>query len=77
MAQTDQRDLLPRIAAPTLLIWGDADARSPLRVAHQFANAIPNAELTVLPGAGHMSNLEQPGPFNDAVRDFCSRHPPS
>ena len=75
MAQTDQRDLLPRIAAPTLLIWGDADARSPLRVAHQFANAIPNAELKLLPGAGHMSNLEQPGPFNDAIRSFCSRHP--
>jgi pimeloyl-ACP methyl ester carboxylesterase len=75
MAETDQRDLLPRIAVPTLLLWGDADARSPLGVAHQFANAIPNAELELIPGAGHMSNLEQPGPFNDAVRNFCRRHP--
>jgi len=76
MAQTDQRDLLSRVAVPTLLIWGDADARSPLVVAHQFANAIPHAELKVIPDAGHISNLEQPGPFNDAVRNFCRQHPP-
>ena len=76
MAQTDQRDLLSRIAVPTLLIWGEADARSPLVVAHQFANAIPHAELKVIPAAGHISNLEQPGPFNDAVRNFCRQHPP-
>ena len=76
MARTDQRDLLSRIAVPTLLIWGDADARSPLVVAHQFANAIPHAELKVIPDAGHISNLEQPGPFNDAVRNFCRQHPP-
>jgi pimeloyl-ACP methyl ester carboxylesterase len=76
MAQTDQRDLLPRIAVPTLLIWGEEDARSPLRVAHQFENAIPDAELVVIAGAGHMSNLERPQPFNDAVREFCRAHPP-
>jgi pimeloyl-ACP methyl ester carboxylesterase len=77
MAQTDQRDLLPRIAVPTLLIWGDSDARSPLSVARQFEDAIPGAELVVIPGAGHVSNLEQPGPFNDAVRKFCRDHPSS
>jgi pimeloyl-ACP methyl ester carboxylesterase len=75
MAETDQRDLLPHIAVPTLLIWGAADARSPLTVARQFADAIPNAELKVIPDAGHIANLEQPAAFNDAVRDFCRRHP--
>ena len=40
MAEADQRDLLPRIAVPTLLIWGELDARSPLNVAHQFEDAI-------------------------------------
>jgi len=77
MAETDQRDLLPRVGVPTLLIWGELDARSPLTVAQQFATAIPNAELVVIPGAGHVSNLERPGPFNDAVRAFCRAHPPS
>jgi len=75
MAEADQRDLLPRIAVPSLLIWGER-ARSPLSVARQFARAIPDATLVVIPGAGHVSNLEQPGRFNDAVREFCCAHPP-
>ena len=76
MAETDQRDLLPRIAVPTLLIWGELDARSPLSVARQFENAVPDAQLVVIPGAGHVSNLEQPERFNDAVREFCRAHSP-
>ena len=76
MAEADQRDLLPRIAVPTLLIWGELDARSPLTVASQFEQAIPDTKLVVLPGAGHMSNLEQPKAFNHAIREFCRTHPP-
>ena len=74
MSEVDQRDLLPRIAVPTLLIWGELDERSPLGVARQFEDAIPNAKLVVIPGAGHVSNLEQPDVFNDAVREFCRAH---
>jgi pimeloyl-ACP methyl ester carboxylesterase len=77
MAETDQRDLLPEIAVPTLLIWGELDGRSPLSVARQFEDAIPAAELVVIPAAGHMPNLEQPQLFNAAVREFCRAHPPS
>jgi pimeloyl-ACP methyl ester carboxylesterase len=77
MAETDQRDLLPRIAVPTLLIWGERDARSPLSVARQFEDAIPGAKLVVIPDAGHVSNLEAPEPFNEAVREFCRAHPPA
>lgn len=77
MSDTDQRDLLPRIAVPTLLIWGELDARSPLRVAREFEQAIPDAELVILSGAGHVSNLEQPEAFNGAVRSFCRSHPPA
>jgi pimeloyl-ACP methyl ester carboxylesterase len=76
MAQADQRDLLPDVAVPTLLIWGELDARSSLTVASQFEEAIPDAKLVVIPGAGHMSNLERPEPFNDAIREFCRTHPP-
>jgi pimeloyl-ACP methyl ester carboxylesterase len=76
MAEADQRDLLPDIAVPTLLIWGELDARSPLSVARQFEDAVPDAKLVVIPGAGHVSNLEQPDAFNDAVREFCRNHPP-
>jgi pimeloyl-ACP methyl ester carboxylesterase len=71
MAQVDQCDLLPRIAVPTLLVWGELDARSPLRVARQFEQAIAGSRLVVIPRAGHMTNLEQPERFNDAIREFC------
>lgn len=76
MAAADQRDLLSRVAVPTLLIWGESDTRSPLSVARQFEQAIDGAKLVVLPGAGHMSNLEQPEQFNTAVREFCRAHSP-
>jgi pimeloyl-ACP methyl ester carboxylesterase len=76
MAEADQRDLLPDIAVPTLLIWGQLDARSPLSVAHQFERAIPDTELVVIPDCGHVSNLERPEQVNAAVREFCRTHPP-
>jgi pimeloyl-ACP methyl ester carboxylesterase len=75
MAEADLRDVLPSIAVPTLLLWGEFDARSPLRVAREFAQAIPHAELVIIPGAGHMSNLEHPEEFNAAIRAFCGRVP--
>lgn len=76
MADADQRELLPRIDVPTLLIWGELDARSPLTVAQQFEQAIPDTTLVVLPDAGHVSNLEQPELFNRALRRFCRAHSP-
>ena len=71
MAEADLTDVLPTIAVPTLLLWGELDARSPLSVAHAFARAIPHAQLAVITGAGHMSNLERPAEFNAAIRAFC------
>ena len=76
MAQADQRDLLANIAVPTLLIWGERDARSPLSVARQLEQAIPDTKLIVISDCGHVSNLEQPDRFNAAVREFCRAHPP-
>jgi pimeloyl-ACP methyl ester carboxylesterase len=69
---SDYGDLLPKVAVPTLLLWGEADQRSPLSVAEELRDAIPSAELVVIPGAGHMSNLERPEHFNAEVRRFCA-----
>jgi pimeloyl-ACP methyl ester carboxylesterase len=71
MAEADQRGLLPRITVPTLLIWGEMDARSPLSAAREFERAISDTTLVVIPDAGHVSNLERPDLFNDAIRSFC------
>ena len=70
-AETDTRDLLPRIQVPTLLLWGDRDRRSPVHVAEQLRAAIPGAELAIIPEAEHLSNMEQPEVFNAHVRRFC------
>ena len=70
-AQADTRNILANIRVPAMLIWGDADKRSPMSVAYQIRDAIPGARLAVISGAGHVSNLEKPAQFNTIVRDFC------
>jgi pimeloyl-ACP methyl ester carboxylesterase len=74
IAEADQRDLLPRITVPTLLIWGELDARSSLSVANQFDRTIPDTSLVVIPGAGHVCHLERPQQFTKALREFCRAH---
>jgi pimeloyl-ACP methyl ester carboxylesterase len=76
MAHADLSDVLPTIAAPSLLLWGELDVRSPLRVAHEFEDAIAGAELVVIPDCGHVSNLERPAEVNAAIRRFCLANPP-
>ncbi len=70
MAEADLRDVLPRIGVPTLLLYGDADVRSPVAVAEDLHASIPRSQLVVLPGVGHVSNLEAPDAFNDVIRSF-------
>jgi pimeloyl-ACP methyl ester carboxylesterase len=76
-ADTDTTDLLPNIGVPTLLLWGDDDRRSPMSIAEQLRDAIPNAELAVIANAGHLSNMEQPEEFNAQVRRFCLSNLPA
>ncbi len=56
----DLRDALPHVEAPTLLICGENDVRAPMAVARHLEESIPGARLVVLPGAGHVCNLEAP-----------------
>jgi pimeloyl-ACP methyl ester carboxylesterase len=51
-------------------VWGEADARSPLNVAHETHGAMPDAKLVVIPAAGHPSNFEAPARFNAQIPDF-------
>jgi pimeloyl-ACP methyl ester carboxylesterase len=71
LADTDTTALLTKIAVPTLVLWGEDDRRSPLRIAEQLRSAIPDAEFAVIANAGHVSNMEQPELFNGHVRRFC------
>ena len=64
------RDVLPRIQVPTLLIAGDQDVQAPLPVAQDLHATIPGSTLVVLPGVGHVCNVEAPDAFNHTVRTF-------
>ena len=68
----DLRDALPGIDIPTLLVAGDQDVRAPLPVAEHLHAAIVGSTLIVLPGVGHVCNLEAPQPFNDTVRTWLA-----
>lgn len=58
------------ISVPTLVIVGSEDRVAPPHIAQAMAAAIPGARLTVLDGAGHISNIEAPDAFEEALADF-------
>lgn len=72
MAEADLRDGLQRIEVPTLLLYGDADARAPLSLARDLAERIPGSRLVVLRGVGHQHNVEAADRFDAAVREFLA-----
>lgn len=65
---------LHEIAAPTLIIVGEDDQGTPVSEAKAMHERIPGSELVVLPEARHLSNMERPREFNDALVSFLSRH---
>ena len=71
LADVDTTEILPTIGSRTLVLWGEDDRRSPLSIAEQLRSAIPGATLQLIPGAGHVSNMERPETFNGHVRGFC------
>jgi len=70
LAEADLRDVLPAIRIPTLLVYGDRDVRAPLDVAEALHAAIPESRLVILPGVGHMINVQAGDQLNDEVRRF-------
>ena len=69
----DFRDDLPSIPVQTLILVGDADAITPPAVAEALNKGIPKSKLITIPGAGHMTPMEQPEQVNRAIRDFVSK----
>ncbi|HEX8744930.1 MAG TPA: alpha/beta hydrolase [Thermoleophilaceae bacterium] len=71
----DLSDRLPRVAATTLLVWGEDDDDTPLWMAHRMEELIPDAGLAVLEGAGHYSYADEPARFGSVARLFLCRQP--
>lgn len=68
---------LPKIQAPTLLVWGLNDTITPPPVAHEFARLLPQAELRFLDHCGHAPMMERPAAFNAYLRQFLHRLSPA
>jgi pimeloyl-ACP methyl ester carboxylesterase len=68
----DSTPTLKQIACPALVIVGDQDEVTPIPMAEVMAREIPQATLTVLPGAAHLANLQQPEAFNRALWAFLT-----
>jgi pimeloyl-ACP methyl ester carboxylesterase len=66
----DIRPLLPRITAPTLLLWGQHDPLTPVADGRLIQELIPDAELVVIPGASHNAMTDRPAAFNRALLRF-------
>ncbi|MGH9142760.1 MAG: alpha/beta fold hydrolase [Vicinamibacterales bacterium] len=70
MTRPDSTPLLASIHVPTLIVVGDEDTVTPPAASEEMHRAIAGSELVRIPGAGHLSNLEQPGMFNAALAAF-------
>jgi len=66
----DHTEMLPTIDCPVLIIVGEEDEFTPVRVAEGMQQQIRNAELVVIKAASHMPNMEQPDAFNKALAAF-------
>jgi 3-oxoadipate enol-lactonase len=72
MHRADSTPLLAQVAVPTLVITGEQDEMIPVDESRRMAAAIPGATLVIVPGAGHLANMEQPAAFNTALNNFLA-----
>ena len=69
----DSTPLLGLVDVPALVIQGDQDAIVSLDEAREEAAVLPRGELAVIPGVGHLANLEDPPAFTATLREFLDR----
>jgi pimeloyl-ACP methyl ester carboxylesterase len=75
--RADRRPDLPAMGMPALVIAGSEDLLTPIACSETMVAGLPDAELVVIPGAGHLTALESPDAFAAAVRDFLARRLPA
>jgi pimeloyl-ACP methyl ester carboxylesterase len=70
VVNTDLKEYLPKILAPTLLLWGEKDTITPLKDAYVMKKLINDAGIVVFNNCGHYSFLEQPNETNIIINNF-------
>jgi len=71
--RTDTTGFLSGIKIPVLLICGEKDKLTPPHVMEEMAGIIPDSEFHIIPGAGHVTPLENPTAVNKIIKDFLVR----
>jgi 3-oxoadipate enol-lactonase len=66
----DYRSVLPMVTVPSLVITGTLDKITPPALGEEIARLIPDAQYKLIEGASHLSNLDRPLEFNEAVYRF-------
>lgn len=69
-AEADLRDVLPRINVPTLVLCGEDDVRAPRHVWEALHSGIRGSTLVLIPGVGHVIDIEAADRFNTEVKAF-------
>ncbi len=69
-SRTDTTAALPAMDFPVLILVGDEDRLTPPSAAEAMQRALPRARLHVIPNAGHLSNMDNPGVFNERLLEF-------
>jgi pimeloyl-ACP methyl ester carboxylesterase len=76
-AREDSRPTLEAIRVPALVVVGEEDVLTPPAEAEATASGIAGARLVRVPAAGHLANLEAPGPVSEAIAGFLAALPPT
>ena len=72
MRRPDLRPRLPEVACPALVLVGEADSLTPPEHAQELAAGLPQAELDVIEGAGHLPTLETPEAVSTRLRAWLA-----
>lgn len=68
--QANTEPMLPHIAVPTCIVWGENDRITPPQVARKFHSLIPGSDLKWIPECGHVPMMEQPKTFASILNDI-------
>jgi pimeloyl-ACP methyl ester carboxylesterase len=76
-SRPDSRETASSLDVPALVIVGEKDVLTPPSEAGELAELLPSAQLVRLPGAGHLTPLEQPVRINEELIVFLSDKAPA
>ena len=73
LSTVDQRDRLPQVDRPVLLVHGELDTICPASASEYMAGRLPMATLEIFHGCGHAPFMTRPEQFNELLRSFLAR----